>query len=103
MTYVVRILTPADTDAVEAALWYDSQSYGLGAEFLREVNATALRLTQNPEIYGVRFADVRRAPIRRFKYYGLYYLIREKEVWVISVFHGRRHPRWLLERRKQVG
>lgn len=103
MNYAVKILTPADTDAVEAALWYDAQSPGLGAEFMAEVNAAAQRLAENPEVHRVRFADVRRAPVKRFKFYGLYYLIQIREVWVISVHHGRRHPRWLRERRRHLG
>ena len=54
-------------------------------------------------MHRVRFADVRRAPIRRFKFYGLYYLVREHEVWIIGIEHGRRHPRHLQERRKKTG
>ena len=103
MSYAVKILTPADIDTVEAALWYDAQAPGLGAEFMEEVNSAAQRLSDNPEIHRIRFADVRRAPVDRFKFYGLYYLIRLEEVWVIAVHHGRRHPRWLQERRKQLG
>ena len=103
MNYAVKILRPADTDTVEAALWYEAQSPGLGAELLEEVNAAANGLADNPEIHRIRFADVRRAPVKRFKFYGLYYLIRGEEVWVIAVHHGRRHPRWLRERRRQIG
>jgi hypothetical protein len=75
MSYAIKILTPADTDAVEAALWYDAQSPGLGAEFMAEVNLTVQRLTEHPEIHAIRFADIRRAPMKRFKFYGVYYLI----------------------------
>ena len=103
MNYAVKILTPADADMVEAALWYDAQLPGLGVEFMAEVNTAAQRLINSPEIHRVRFADVRRAPVKRFKFYGLYYLIRDDEVWVIAVHHGRRHPRWLRERRRKLG
>lgn len=103
MNYAVKILTPADTDTVEAALWYDAQLPGLGADFMTEVDAAAQRLKNFPEINRVRFADVRRAPVKRFKFYGLYYLIQNDEVWVIAVHHGRRHPRWLRERRRKLG
>ena len=103
MSYAVKILTPADADVVEAALWYDAQVSGLGAEFLEQINVAAQQLTANPEIHRTRFADVRRAPVHRFKFYGLFYLIQGAEVWVIAVHHGRRHPRWLRERRKEVG
>ena len=68
MSYAVKILIPADTDAVEAALWYDAESPGLGSKFMEEVNAAVLRLAFNPEIHGVRFADVRRAPVSRFRF-----------------------------------
>ena len=102
MSYAVKILTPADADTVEAALWYDAQLPGLGAEFMTEVDATAQHLTDFPEIHRVRFSDVRRAPVKRFKFYGLYYLIQNDEVWVIAVHHGRRHPRWLRERRRKL-
>ena len=38
MNFAVKTLTPADADAVEAALWYDAQVPGLGADFLEEVD-----------------------------------------------------------------
>ena len=99
MSYAVKILTPADEDAVEAALWYDAQCPGLGEEFMAQVEAAAKRLAEHPEIHSVRFADVRRAPLHKFKFYGVFYLIHGQEVWVIAV-HCRRHPCWLRERRK---
>ncbi len=103
MIYAVKILTPADTDVVQAALWYEARLPGLGTEFMAEVNVAAQRLTKNPEIHRVRFADVRRAPVKRFKFHGIYYVIQSGEIWVLSVHHGRRHPRWLHERRRPLG
>lgn len=50
-------------------------------------------LERDALLYRIRFADVRRAPVGRFRYYGIYYVIREKEVWVLAIFHGLRHPR----------
>jgi len=50
----------------------------------------------------IRFADVRRAPVARFKFYGIYYTVRENEVWILAIFHGRRHPRVLQERVERV-
>ena len=103
MSYAVKILPPADSDSIEAALWYDDQLPGLGEEFLNEVNSVAEKLKENPELYSIRFADIRRAPLQRFKSYGLYYLIQGSEVWVIAVHHGMRHPRWLQKRRGEIG
>lgn len=72
MSYVVRIHTLAAADTVEAALWYDAQVSGLGAEFLAEVDAVVERLAISPEIYAIRFADVRRAPVQVFWAFLLY-------------------------------
>jgi len=51
----------------------------------------------------IRFADVRRASIHQFKFYGIYYIVRDEEVWILAIFHGRRHPRALQERVARVG
>jgi plasmid stabilization system protein ParE len=99
MAFVVKKLPPAEEDALEAALWYDQREQGLGDDFLDAVDA----LAQDALIHRVRFADVRRAPVRRFKFYGVYYLIRDREVWVIAIQHGRRHPRRLQQRRRGAG
>ena len=42
-------------------------------------------LSRDALIHRVRFADVRRAPVRRFKFYGVYYVVQEQEVWVIAI------------------
>ena len=103
MSFVVKKLRLAEHDALEAALWYDEREAGLGDDFLDEVDAIVRALSRDALIHRVRFADVRRAPVRRFKFYGVYYMVREQEVWVLAIEHGRRHPRHLQKRRRQVG
>ena len=71
MSFVVKKLRPAEEDALEAALWYDERDPGLGDDFLDEVEAAVQALTRDALLYRVRFADVRRAPVRRFKFYGV--------------------------------
>ena len=102
MKFVVKRLPAAEEDALQAALWYDDRETGLGDDFLDEVDLAARSLAENALIHRVRFSDVRRAPVARFKYYGIYYLIRNHEVWILAIFHGRRHPRWLELRRKEI-
>jgi plasmid stabilization system protein ParE len=103
MNFVLKTLRAAEEDALEAALWYDDRDAGLGDDFLDEVDAAVQSLRENALLHRVRFADVRRAPVPRFKYYGVYFIIRSQEVWVIAIFHGCRHPRWLEQRRKIAG
>lgn len=102
MRFVVKKLRPAEEDALEAALWYDEQVAGLVDDFLDEVDAAVEKLSRNALIHRVRFLDVRRASIKRFRFYGVYYLVRGDEVWVIAIEHGRRHPKHLQRRRREA-
>ena len=103
MRFVVKKLSPTDADALKAATWYDEQYPGLGDDFLEEFETAILLLADNALIYSVRFSDVRCIRLRRFTDYGVYYLVRSSnEVWVIAVHHGRRHPRWLRQRRRAL-
>jgi len=103
MNFVVRKLPLAEQDALEAAIWYEERQPGLGGEFLDEVDRAVRELSDSALHHRIRFADVRRAAVRRFKFYGIYYTVRENEVWVLALFHGRRHPRVLQERLEGVG
>jgi plasmid stabilization system protein ParE len=103
MSFVVKKLPLAEHDALEAAIWYEERQPGLGDEFLTEVDRAVRALSDSALLHRVRFADVRRAPVHRFKFYGVYYVVQQAEVWVLAIFHGRRHPRRLEERREQIG
>ena len=102
MIFVVRKLPLAEQDALEAAIWYEERQPGLGDEFLVEVDRAVRALSDSALLHRIRFADVRRAPMHRFKFYGVYYIVRDEEVWVLAIFHGRRHPRALQERRRRT-
>jgi plasmid stabilization system protein ParE len=75
---------------------------GLGEEFLNEVDRAVRTLSESALLHRIRFADVRRAPIYRFKFYGVYYTVHEREVLILAIFHGRRHPLRLQQRRRDM-
>src|SRR5437762_13195141 len=102
MSVVVKQLPLAEREPLDAAIWYEERQPGLGEEFLNEVDRAVQVLSDSALLPRIRFADVRRAPIHRFKFYGVYYIVREDEVWILAIFHGRRHPRWLQRRRGQM-
>ena len=102
MRYVVKKLPPAEWDLLEAAVWYDDQGEGLADRFLAEVDSAVASLEVQPQIYDGRFADVRCVRLKRFHAYGVYYLIRGTEVWIIAVLHGARDPDELAARRTQI-
>jgi plasmid stabilization system protein ParE len=102
MSFIVRKLPLAEQDALDAAIWYEERQPGLGEEFLNEVDRAVRALSDSALLHRIRFADARRAPIHRFKFYGVYYIVRENEVWILGIFHGRRHPRAWHERRTRT-
>ena len=96
----VRILSPALEEIADAAVWYDSQRFGLGRKFWELVDAELTRIESNPQAFGrSEFAtqdlDIRFAVIGRFNYV-VHFLIASEEVQIISVAHGARKPgHWL--------
>lgn len=74
----------------------------MGGQFLDEIDRAVRALAESALFNRIRFAEVRRAAVGRFKFYGIYYMVRENEVWVLAIFHGRRHPRMLQERVERV-
>ncbi len=103
MSFVVKRFRLAEEDTLEAAIWYEQRQPGLGEDFLHEVDRAVRGLSEDALHHRIRFADVRRKSIHRFRFYGIFYTVHEKEVWILAIFHGRRHPRTLEERVAQTG
>jgi plasmid stabilization system protein ParE len=92
------ILRPeAEAELAEAIDWYESRGKGLGADFMRAVDAAMAVIERNPEQYQIVKGQVRRAVLRRFPY-GLIYVASQHEITVLACFHGRRDPRRWFER-----
>jgi toxin ParE1/3/4 len=87
----------AEADIVDAALWYEQRSHGLGREFLRAVDVTLAEIVRMPERYPTVHREVRRALLRRFPY-GLYFVVTPGAVTVVACMHARRDPKRWQER-----
>jgi len=92
VSLLVSLRPCAEADLADAFAWYDERLPGLGATFLRSVDACLTRIQRYPEAYPVVHPRVRRAPLRRFPY-GVFYVIRDDRVDVLAVHHARRRPR----------
>ncbi|HTH46120.1 MAG TPA: type II toxin-antitoxin system RelE/ParE family toxin [Candidatus Limnocylindria bacterium] len=103
MSFVIRRPRLVEEDQLAAAVWYEEQQPGLGDAFLDESETVISSLATNALLYSVRFADVRCLRLRRFRKYGVYYLIRGDEVRRLAIHHGARDPGWLRQRRRQLG
>jgi plasmid stabilization system protein ParE len=87
------ILRAAAEDDIEAAYhWYEERSPGLGAEYLRAVEAGLAAIERNPELASQVYKRARRVLLRRFPY-ALFYVVGVEVIEVIGCIHTRRHPR----------
>lgn len=102
--FAVKRLSIAEEDIFDAGRWYLEQGSELELDrrFLAEVEATTRALRTDALFHCIRFGDVRRAPLKRFGIYGVYYVVRGDSVIVIAVFHDRRDRRRLRARRRNV-
>jgi plasmid stabilization system protein ParE len=82
----------AEADVEAAYHWYEERNPGLGAEFLRAVEASLSSIERDPELYPKHYKRAHRALLRRFPY-ALFYVIAPDLVEVIGCIHTRRHPR----------
>ncbi len=90
----VEVRSKAADDISAAAQWYEQRAQGLGAEFVRAIDACLSKIARNPEAYPVVHRDARMALPRRFPY-KVIYSIDVKTIIVVAVMHGHRHPkRW---------
>jgi plasmid stabilization system protein ParE len=87
--FVVR--SRAENDIQSAFEWYESQSPGLGEQFLAAVRDKLAAVREFPESSPMVYRDVRRAVVSRFPYL-IFYVVRPKQVAVLAVLHHARNP-----------
>ncbi|MCX5847266.1 MAG: type II toxin-antitoxin system RelE/ParE family toxin [Deltaproteobacteria bacterium] len=93
----IRFLELAERELDDAVAWYDSQSYGLGTEFLDEVDQVIRRVATWP-LSGMELGPgIRRCLVKRFPY-GIIYGIDSDIIIILAVAHLHREPRYWLDR-----
>ena len=96
MTLPVVWLAEANAELKEAQTRYESVRPELGQRFAEAVADTVEAISAAPLQFAVVEKGRRRAGVRRFPY-GIYFLLEETRIVVISCFHGKRHPKhWQL-------
>ena len=93
----IRYHPEADSEMVNAAVWYEAQQDGLGKRFLTCVQDALNRIELNPEMYPVVEGDVRRCLTRTFPF-GVLFRIRPDLIAIIAVMHLHRDPDYWKER-----
>ena len=87
-------------DLSEAVNWYEEQQPGFGLEFTTDFLFHYRQLVRNAHLYSLCFADVRRLNLDRFPY-GLFYVIRPPEIWLLAVLHSSRDSEIVLGERRR--
>ena len=92
MNYRVEFDPGAEQELLEAYVWYEEKSEGLGAEFMRQVMIQKARLSRAPLIHAVDYADIRRAFLGKFPY-SLHFHVVGECVRVFACIHHSRDPK----------
>ena len=83
MTSRFIIRPAAEADIAKAALWYESRSLGLGAEFLRAVDVCFTEIRRRPERFPQIYRTSRRALLRRFPH-AVYFVSTDTAIRVLT-------------------
>ena len=95
MNYRLVVNPRAARDAEEAAEWYEKQSKELGKEFINALDAALKSILDNPNKYALLRKNFRRVIVNRFPF-GIFYLIENDTLVVLSIWHFKRKPfAWL--------
>jgi toxin ParE2 len=92
-----RFLDVAQQELDESVEYYNSESPGLGDQFLLEVLSSLQRISQFPEAWHPFTENSRRCQTRRFPY-GIAYQILESEILIVAVAHLHRRPSYWFDR-----
>lgn len=96
----VRFLKPAQSEIDDAFAWYESQSQGLGTQFLDEFDRAFRRIMAYPLANAEIGDGLRRCLLSRFPY-GIIYGIDAETVIVVAVAHLHREPRYWIDRLRE--
>lgn len=78
-------------DIEQIAIWYEEQREGLSYDFELCLEDSISQIYRNPELFQVRYKNVKVRFIKRFPY-GIHYLKNLDKIIVIGVFHTSRSP-----------
>lgn len=92
--YKVKIDPDALTDIQEITAWYNRLQQGLGGTFRKTVIQNISALKKNPQIFVVRYKEIRCMVIKKFPYMVHFYINDpDNTVEVLAVLSTDRNPK----------
>ena len=87
----------AERELSDAALFYESESPGLGGIFLDEIDRLIEAIAKNPN-EGIKIrGHVRRRILRKFPY-GILYSAKAEGIRILAIMHLKRKPTYWVGR-----
>ncbi len=100
----IKIEPDAYDDILQTSDWYNEQQPNLGNRFKKIVINQINSLIKNPQIYAIRYKEIRCLPIRKFPYLAHYYINNENDtVEILAVISTYRNPKIWDERTTKTG
>ncbi len=91
--YKVKIDPEALADIQEITDWYNEAQAGLGKRFQKTVIRHINLLNKDPQIYAIRYKEIRCVLIKEFPYMAHFYLNDENNtIEVLAVISTSRNP-----------
>jgi toxin ParE1/3/4 len=92
-----RFLTPAETEMMEAAAYYEMRVEKLGEHFLDIIEAAVAEIAESPKIWPEIEQGIQRRLVRRFPY-SILYSVHENEIIIAAIMHQKQKPRYWMGR-----
>jgi plasmid stabilization system protein ParE len=92
--YKVKIEPEALADIQEITDWYNETQTGLGSRFQNTAIKRINSLNKNPQIYAIRYKEIRCVDIKKFPYMAHFFINDENNtVEVLAVISTDRNPK----------
>ncbi len=92
--YKVKVESDALTDIQEITDWYNEIQAGLGGRFQKTVVKQINSLNKDPQIFVIRYKEIRCVLVRNFPYMVHFYINTEnKTVEILAVISTSRNPK----------
>jgi plasmid stabilization system protein ParE len=94
---IVEFLSQAKAELMDAVAYYEGELNGLGQRFWDELDRHIAWIAENPEVPRLRDGGYQRVNLNVFPYY-IAYVVRDPIIWILSVAHGHRLPKYWIDR-----
>ncbi|WP_409014354.1 type II toxin-antitoxin system RelE/ParE family toxin [Dyadobacter sp. CY326] len=95
------MLPLARQDIQEAAIWYNEQQPDLGKRFIKFIKSKVKRISENPQLYPVRYYSVRTAVVDVFPFM-IHFIVNESDgtILITAVLHTSQSPEKWFQRQQ---